>query len=517
VRGEAYEEDDDRRREPRRFTRLFYKLDNVGWIGDRRKHIFAVDVATGEELQLTDGDCEDDEPAWSPDGAGVAFTTLRGERWDTELVSSIHVVPATGGEPRRLSPEDGSYSSPSYSPDGALLAFRYEPADGTEPHHGQIGVMTPAGGEPRLLTASLDRQTAPYPLSREPVWDGERILFGVEDAGNVHLHAVRADGSAGPELLVGGEQVIGLFDARDGRIAYTATTHTAPMELFAGDGRRLTDAARPFREGRELVEPERFTAVSRDGTEVDAWLVRPAGFEPGARCPALLSIHGGPFSQYGTGFFDEFQVYAGAGYAVLFSNPRGGSGYSEAWGRAICGPIGDRGPGWGTVDFEDVMAVVDTALERYDFLDGDRLGVIGGSYGGFLTSWTVAHTNRFRAAISERAVNHHVSAFGSSDLYWVFERQFGGPMYDHVEEWLRMSPAVYARDIETPLLVLHSEDDLRCNVEQGEHLFTALRLLGKEVEMVRFPREGHELSRSGSPVHRVRRFEVILEWFDRYL
>jgi dipeptidyl aminopeptidase/acylaminoacyl peptidase len=164
-----------------------------------------------------------------------------------------------------------------------------------------------------------------------------------------------------------------------------------------------------------------------------------------------------------------------------------------------------------------VTAVVDTALERFDFIDPERLGVIGGSYGGFMTSWIVGHTNRFGAAVSERAVNHFVSAAGSSDLFWIFERQFGGPFYEHVDEWLRMSPATYGRDIETPLLIMHSENDLRCNVEQGEHLFVILRLLGRDVELLRFPGESHELSRSGSPAHRVMRFEAILEWFDRHL
>jgi dipeptidyl aminopeptidase/acylaminoacyl peptidase len=257
--------------------------------------------------------------------------------------------------------------------------------------------------------------------------------------------------------------------------------------------------------------------VSEDGYEVDAWLVRPAGFEEGKRYPTLLSIHGGPFSQYATGFFDEFQVYSGAGYAVLFANPRGGSGYSEEHARAIRGPVGDAGPGWGTRDYEDLMAVVDTAIERFDFVDADKLGVIGGSYGGYMTSWIVGHTNRFKAAVSERAVNNLISMFGSSDLFWVFERQFGGPMWDNVEAYLEKSPSTYAKDIETPVLVLHSENDLRCNIEQGEHLFTLLRLLGKDVEMVRFPAESHELSRAGSPIHRVSRFETILEWFDRHL
>ncbi|HJQ49416.1 MAG TPA: S9 family peptidase [Gaiellaceae bacterium] len=518
VRDEAYEEEDDRRRAPRRFTRVFYKLDSVGWTGDRRKHIFVADLE-GSERQLTNGDCEDGEPAWSPDGARLVFTSLRGDRWDVELVEALYEleVDADGAEPRRLTQPDESAGLASFSPDGALIAYVHMPEDGTSPHHSQIAVMRPDGSNRRVLTASLDRQCGPYPVGREPVWDGERITFQIEDGGNVHLYAVAADGSAEPELVVGGEQTIGLYDLHGDRLLYTSTTHTRPAELFDRDGTQLTSVCDGFVAKCELAEVERFTAVSSDGTEVDAWLVRPPGFDEGKRYPVLLDIHGGPFGQYGTGFFDEVQVYAGAGYCVLFSNPRGGSGYSEAWGRAIRGPIDGSGSGWGGVDYEDLMGVVDTALERFDFLDPERLGVLGGSYGGYMTSWIIGHTNRFKAALSERAVNSLVSMFGSSDIGWVFERQFGGDMWDNMDEYLRMSPATYAHEIETPVLIVHSENDLRCNVEQGEHLFTLLRVLGKEVEMLRFPSESHELSRSGSPVHRVLRFEAILEWFGRYL
>jgi dipeptidyl aminopeptidase/acylaminoacyl peptidase len=518
VRDAGYEEEDERKRPPRRFTRVFYKLDSVGWTGDRRKHLFSVDLE-GAERQLTSGDCEDNEPAWSADGSRIVFTSLRGERWDTELVNALYEleVDAEGAEPRRITQPDESGTMASFSPDGSLIAYRHEPEDRTYPHHGQIAVMRADGSGRRVLTASLDRQCTPFPLVREPVWDDDRIVFRVEDGGNVHIYAVAADGSAEPELLVGGEHSTGLYDVGAGRLVYTASTSTRPHELFADDGTRITSVCDDFVAGRALSDAERFTAVSADGTEVDAWLVRPPGFEEGSRYPVLLAIHGGPFTQYETGFFDEFQVYAGAGYCVLYSNPRGGSGYSEAWGRAIRGPGGDGGPGWGTVDYEDLMGVVDTALGRFPFLDGGRLGVLGGSYGGYMTSWIVGHTKRFKAAVSERAVNHLVSAFGSSDVFWIFERQFGGPMWENVDAWLRMSPATYAREIETPLLVVHSENDLRCNVEQGEHLFTLLRLLGKETEMLRFPGESHELSRSGSPAHRVQRFEAILEWFGRYL
>ena len=518
VRDEAYEEEDERKRKPRRVTRLFYKLDSVGWTTDRRRHLHVVDLDGGEPRRLTDGDCEDGNPAWSPDAARIVFSALRGERWDTELVSRLYVVGADGGEPQELPSAAGSYERPAFSPDGGRIAYHFTPDDGTLPHHVQIGVMNADGTDATLLTTALDRQCAPHPDSREPLWDGDRIVFTVEDGGNVHVYAVASDAGSAPELLVGGARSISGYDVRAGELVYVSSTHTTMRELYAGtEGRRLTDVGSSFAGGRELAEAERFTAVSKDGTEVDAWVVRPAGFEAGKRYPVLLNVHGGPFTQYGTGFFDEFQVYAGAGYAVLFANPRGGSGYSEAWGRAIRGPVGDAGPGYGSVDYEDVLGVVDTALETFDFLDPDRLGIIGGSYGGFMTTWVISHDHRFKAAVSERAVNHFVSAAGSSDLFWVFERDFGGRWYDHVDAWLEHSPATYAKDIETPVLVLHSEQDLRCNIEQGEHLFTLLRLRGKEVEMLRFPAESHELSRSGSPLHRVLRFEAILEWFARYL
>jgi dipeptidyl aminopeptidase/acylaminoacyl peptidase len=516
VRDETYEEADEKKRPPRRLTRLQFKLDNEGWTFDRPQHLFVVPAdGSAEPTQLTFGDYEDTKPAWSPDGSRVAFASARHDDWDITPISDIYMVSADGGEPEVLTASDGGCGSPSWSPDGSRIAFMYYPSVFDDPKHSQVAVMNVATKERRVLTESLDRNCGPYPEIREPIWMEDRLLFAVEDGGNVHLYLVPADGSTDPTLVVGGEGGVTGYDAAAGLGVHSLTTPTALSELYFGD-RRLTTVGEGFATGRELAAPERFTAVSADGTEVEAWVIRPAGFEEGKKYPMLLNVHGGPFTQYGNKFFDEFQVYAGAGYAVVYSNPRGSSGYSEAWGRAIRGPVGG-GPGWGSVDYEDVMAVTDEAVKRFDFIDSDRLGVLGGSYGGFMTSWIVGHNDRFQAAISERAVNQWVSMWGSSDFGWDFKGYIGGFLWENFDEYVKVSPATYAKDITTPLLILHSENDMRCPIEQGEQLFTTLRMLNREVEFVRFPTESHELSRSGSPIHRVMRFQIILDWFERYL
>jgi dipeptidyl aminopeptidase/acylaminoacyl peptidase len=237
---------------------------------------------------------------------------------------------------------------------------------------------------------------------------------------------------------------------------------------------------------------------------VHGWIVRPDGEGPH---PVLLMIHGGPFTQYGWRLFDEAQVYAGAGYAVLMGNPRGSSGYGEAHGRAVIGNVGE-------VSAVDLLALLDAALGS-PALDRSRVGVLGGSHGGYMTTWLAAHHgDRFRAAVSERAVNAIDSFTGSSDIGWFFSDALYGA---DPAEVVRLSPLTYAHMIDIPMLIIHSEHDWRCPVEQAQRLFVALKRRGAETEMLLFPGEGHELSRSGRPKHRVARLEAVVDWFDRWM
>ncbi|MHA6631549.1 S9 family peptidase [Pseudonocardia sichuanensis] len=526
-RASRYTEgDDDRARPPRRIDRLFSRLDGEGWIIDRPRGVFVVPAdGSAQPRQVAGGPFEHGDPAWSPDGRTLAVTGARRKDWDLELVDDVHLVEvdAPDVEPRPLTDRGLSHRLPAFGPDGTRLAALAE--DNRVIHsHAQVVVLDVRTGLERVLTAALDRQCAPVPGARAPLWDGEHLLFPIEDHGDVAVWRVRTDGSGAPEPVLEGTRVVTGFDAAAGTLAFVATTPTALPELFVRDAdgteRQLTSLGAAFHAAVPAAAPERFAVPSPAGDgDIDAWLVRPADVPDGARMPVLLSIHGGPMSQYGNSWFDEFQLWTGAGYAVVYCNPHGSTGGTQAWARAIRPPEAaeDPGTGWGGIDADDVLAVLDAALARDPALDAERVGVLGGSYGGYLTSWLVGRTDRFAAACSERACNNLESEEWSSDSAGYFRYEFGVTHLDAPQAYRRMSPMSHVRDIDTPLLILHSEDDLRCHVEQADQLFLALRMLGKPVEYWRFPAEGHELSRSGSPRHRVQRAEIILDWFGRHL
>lgn len=524
--GGAQEPDSEegrRRSKPARvITTLKYKANGEGFVYDRRPHLFVVSVDEGAPRQLTDGDFgdfADADPVWSPDGAELAVVSARHADRDYDNATDVWIVPVARGKPRRLTDTAGPVSSPAFSPDGRTIAYlghRYLNEAG---RHKRVYTIAQEGGESTCLTTALDRTCAPFFTSMGPRWspDGQWILFTIEDQGTIPIYRVRARGDAAPECIIGGErQVTGLSASGDGQwLAFTAMDPVSPAEVFLcqadGSGeKQLTDLNRAWKSEVELSRPERLR-YERDGYQLDGWVMKPFGFDRGKRYPALLNIHGGPHTQYGQNFFDEFQVYAGAGYVVIYTNPRGSQGYGEAFTRAV---IGD----WGGGDFADVTAGLEEALRRCDFIDPERLGVLGGSYGGFLTSWTVGHSTRFKAACSERAVNNTYTLFGTSDIGHSFsEAQSGYLPWENMQWYIDHSPLTYAKDIITPLLIIHAESDLRCPMEQAEQLFVALKKQRKEVVFVRFPDADHELSRSGKPRQRLERFRYILEWFGRYL
>lgn len=542
VRGEHYESDEISRRPARKITRTMSQLNGEGFTFDRPTHIHVVATdGSGPLRAITAGSTPFDDVAWFPDGDRLA-ASVRDQTGD--MVFDIVSVPADPAEPTDPSSDDpdiagacrfltsgsGVYQRCVVTPtsDHVLVRGSHDMVN-VYPQNLHYGLVSTSAGSdpvpPAWVTDSVDRNWAPGVGDSPPAFiDNRSFLATYEDRGNTILAQVDTEtGQVKPVIEPTGAVTAWSTGTIDGAsaVAYCQATSTRPSELFLtvdGETRQLTDHCSGWLDSVGSHEPEHFLAPS-GSLEVDAWIIRPADFDPAKKYPALLNINGGPFSQYGNVFHDEFQMQARAGFVVIYSNPRGGSGRDQAWGQAILGPKHRvPGTGWGGADYDDVMAVTDAALEKYDFIDPDRLGVLGGSYGGYLTSWIVTHTNRFAAACSERAANNLLSLEFMSDMATFFKSEVGPTFVDDPDEYTRMSPTSYVTDLNTPLLIIHSEDDLRCPVNQAWQMFNACQTLGKpDVEFWLFPGETHELSRSGSPSHRKQRAEIIHEFFERFL
>ena len=514
------EDGDESWQAPRKIERFFTQLNGEGWVFDRPNHVHVVAVdGTATPRNLTPGEFEHGRAAWLADSSGLVCGAQRHDTWDLDFANDLYVV-GLDGTIRELTHQTGMYQAPAPSPHGDLVAFLGHDDQSTYPQNVKIGLTPLDGGPHRWISAELDRTFECTAGTMSPRWvDATTLLGTAEDRGETHIWRVTTDGAA-PRRVTQGAITVKSFDARGGTIAYCASSVDQLADVFVitdGEPRRLTSFAATYTGAVQPLSWERFAVPTTDGTaEIDAWIMRPAGFDPAQRYPVILNVHGGPHTQYGETFFDEAQFQAAAGFVVLMSNPRGGSGREQAWGQAILGPTHHTAPGsgWGGLDLDDVMAVLDTALERYTFCDPDRVGMQGGSYGGFMaTELAGRFSHRFKGICSERAVNNLLTEEFTSDISTIFRVEHGPRHIDDPQAYESLSPMRNVRDITVPMLIVHSERDLRCPINQAEELFVALRLLGKDVTFYRFPGETHELSRSGSPVHRVQRAEIVLDWF----
>lgn len=494
--------------------RLRYRA-GTAYLGSSYPHIFVVSIDGDAPVQVTEGPYEDSEPAWSPDGERIAFVSNRTDEPDFNRDSDIWIVGASGGRVERFSGGPGTDAAPRWSPDGEWLAFRgnSDPHDYGSQH--QIWLVGSEGGEPRNITDAIDHTPSGF------AWTpGGDLAVTFQIHGNIEIHQLTLDGTHLP-MVTGKGQATGLAVARDGGLGYLWTTPTAPAEVYAAptatgdvqdgvEGRRLSGFNDEWIASRQLSDTEGFWYKGADNWDVQGWIMRPAGFAADGSYPMVLEIHGGPYGMYGNGFSLEFQILASQGWGVLFTNPRGSTGYGQSFEAAVTGDLVGRA-------FDDIMAGVDQALADHPWIDAARLGVTGGSYGGLMTNWVVGHTDRFAAAVTQRSISNWISFFGTADIpSWVELELDGTPWEVPMRLW-ESSPIAYADQMTTPTLVLHSELDFRVPVSQGEEMYRALVRQGVPSLFVRFPDEGHGLPASGQPLHRLERLQWIVRWFSTYL
>lgn len=513
--------------------RIRMKSDGGGIWNGRRSHLYIIAPISAEAIPVTTGHYDIGDYAWSPDGKRIAWITEMPEEGadhsDFTLTNHVYTASPDGSDIQQLTPEGYTFYRLNYAPDAQSIALLASDRSYGNATLVKLYTLPISGGTPECLSADWDVQLnhslvgdmRSHLVTTGPLYsqDGSSILCLATIHGSVRIARFALDGSGADYLLPDECEIYQFAELAQGQIVAAVANTQQPGDLYLygqpGDPGtrpiRLTNSNPQLEEDIWLSTPETFWFGSSDGLQLQGWIMKPHGVVEGVKVPTILEIHGGPHMMYGFTFMHEFQLLVAQGYAVMYINPRGGLGYGQQFVNAC---REDYGGG----DYRDLMESVDYALSHYAFIDPSRLGVTGGSYGGFMTNWIVGHTDRFKAAVTQRSICNWLSFYGVSDIgYFFTEDQIGGNAWEDTEKLWKHSPLAYVGNVQTPLLILHGEQDLRCPIEQAEQLYVALKRRKQTTRLVRFPGANHELSRSGNPHLRVRRLEHIAQWFNEYL
>ena len=487
--------------------RMQYKTRTALWDG-RRTHLYVVSANGGEPRLLTPGHADEHSLDWGGDGAEIVFLSDRAADPDVAFNYDIFAVAVKTGAVRQITRTKGVEMNPVVSPDGRSIAFtatkRAVTSIDSVAEDAHLWVMPTAGGDARELNAALDRR------SGSPTWSRDALVYLAADRGRMALYRVAASGGAPERVLDQDAQTGALSVASDGTIVFALSTPRSPVELYrlaAGSPNRLTSLNTQAIRDWTLSQPEAIRFQSTDGAAVEGWLYPALGSSSGAGM--ILSIHGGPHGMHGYGFNAAHHAWAARGYAVLLLNPRGSSGYGQKFADGCV-------DNWGGGDYQDLMAGVDHVLQTHAGIDPQRLGVMGGSYGGFMTNWVVTQTRRFGAAVASASLSNLVSFYATSLYQDLVHTEFSGFPWegDNFGRLWRWSPLAHVKNVTTPALLLHGEQDNDVHVTQAEEMYTALRRRGVESVLVRYPREGHGLH---EPKHQLDALERTFAWMDGHL